>query len=365
MYTPLFDPSMLFPILLLAGIFLIPSLCIAAWASVLFYLIEKIPQKWLRTTAPFAVALIFIVCALPLTRFIYTTFGQNGILMAGPFMEILTRIPLATVIAMGVIAPYPLIRKALALTREWVAIFAAATVAGICLFLSYMIIAFGPHTSIPSELIDASYAQALILLGQFIGAAVIAAAVFGSILFLVHADRLLTGHRRRRGILAAICCTLILVLPAAGTGGLAVFLWQALHRLHGRLVPICTAILAVILLSLAGSALAGLAGLELVINFTIITIVIMAFAVMIPFLFMAPGIRADWHPIILLAGAVAADLLLSLVAAGLRLGERLTPDPMTMVTFACGGIILAACAYAAGGYLVTRRNLPSSLPGEG
>jgi hypothetical protein len=365
MYTPLFDPSMLFPTILLAGIFLIPSLRIAAWASVLFYLIEKIPQKWLRTTAPFAVALVFIACAFPLTRFFYATFGQNEILMAGPFMGILTQIPLATVIATGVIAPYPLIRKALNLKREWLAIFAAATVAGICLFLSYMIIAFGPHTSIPSELIDASYAQALILLGQFFDAAVIAAAVFGSILFFVHADRLLAGHRRRRGILAAICCTCILVLPAAGTGGLAVFLWQVLHRLHGRLVLICTAVLAVIVFSLAGSAMAGLAGLELVINFTIITIVIIAFAVLIPFLFMAPGIRADWHQVILLAGAVAADLLLSLIAALLRLGERLTPDPMTMVAFACGGIVLSASAYAAGGYLVAHRNPPSSLPGEG
>jgi len=365
MYTPLFDPSMLFPTLLLAGIFLIPSLCIATWASVLFYLIEKIPQRWLRITAPFAVALVFIACALPLTRFFYTTFGQNEVLMAGPFMEMLTQIPLVTVIAMGVIAPYPLIQKSLALTREWLAIFAAATVAGICLFLYYMIVAFGTHRSIPSELIDASYAQSLILLGQFIGAAVIAAAVFGSILFLVHADRLLAGHRRRRGILAAICCTCILVLPAAGTGGLAVFLWQVLHRLHGRLVPICTAILAVIILSLAGSALAALAGLELVINFTIITIVIMAFAVLIPFLYIAPGIRADWDPVILFAGAVVADLLLSLVAVGLGLGERLTPDPMTMVAFACGGIILAACVYAAGGYLVAHRNPPSSLPGEG
>ena len=114
---------------------------------------------------------------------------------------------------------------------------------------------------------------------------------------------------------------------------------------------------ALVVLALAGTMLMGIPGLEMVLNFSIFTMAIMAFAVLVPFLYFAPGIGKTWQPVILLAGAVAADLIMSLIAVVFELGERLTSDPVTILTFAEGGMIIAACAYAAGQYLVTRKNL--------
>ncbi|MFA5416118.1 MAG: hypothetical protein WC295_11530, partial [Methanoregula sp.] len=77
-----------------------------------------------------------------------------------------------------------------------------------------------------------------------------------------------------------------------------------------------------------------------------------------------PGIERNWQPVILFTGAVAADIVLTLVAVAFDLGEWLTSDPITIVTFAEGGIIFAVCAYTAGQYLITHRKYPSP-PAEG
>jgi len=112
---------------------------------------------------------------------------------------------------------------------------------------------------------------------------------------------------------------------------------------------------ALVVLALACTMLMGIPGLEMVVYFSIFTMAIMAFAVLVPFLYIAPGIEKDWQPVILLAGAVTADLVLSLIAVVFDLGERLTADPVTILAFAGGGIIVAACAYCAGQYHVIRQ----------
>jgi hypothetical protein len=184
------------------------------------------------------------------------------------------------------------------------------------------------------------------------------------ILFLQHAGCLLAGHPRKRGILVVIAGSLLVLMPAAGVGGLAVFLRLILQKLPGRILQIGVATAAVLVLALAGTMLSGIPGMGTIVDFAIITLVIMALAVLVPFLHIAPATEKDWQTVILLAGAVAADIVLSLVTITFDLGERLTSDPLTIATFAEGGIIFAACAYIAGQYLVTHRKNPSS-PVEG
>lgn len=361
MFVPLFDPSYVFAVLFITGIFLALSLCVAAWASVLFYLIGKITQKWLQVILPIAVALVFIAGDLPFQAFLYTILGENDLFISGPlsFLFVIP-FPFSTILAMGVIAPFPLIREHLTLKRPWYAIFAASTVAGTYVFFQLFIVAFGPHNETPQNLIGAQYIHSVTLFCQFFEAMVIAAAVFGVILFLKYAGRLVAGHRWKRGILFGITCSLLVLLPAAGVGGLAVFFWRILQKIPGRILRIGVAIAALLAIALAGTILSGIPGMGTIVDFAIITLVIMALAMLVPFLYLGSDIEKDWQPVILLVGAVAADIVLSLVAVAFDLGERLTSDPITIVTFAEGGIIFAACACLAGQYLVVHRKHPSS-----
>lgn len=364
MFVPLFDPSFVFGVVLITGLFLILSVGVAAWASVLFYLIGKIPQKWLQLILPLVVALVFIVGDLPFLTFLYTIIGENEFLMSGPYMSIFSVIPFATILAMGVITPFPFIREHLILKRPWYAFFAASTVAVTYIFLHNFIVAFGPHQGPIPDLSGAQYVHSVTLFCQFLDAAVIAAAVFGVLLFLQHAGCLLAGHPRKRGILVGIAGCLLVLMPAAGVGGLAVFLRLILQKLPGRILQIGVATAAILVLALAGTMLSGIPGMGTIVDFAIITLVIMALAVLVPFLYIAPTLEKDWQTVILLAGAVAADIVLTLFATVFELGERLTYDPITILTFAEGGIIFAACAYTAGQYLVRHRNNPSSTAGE-
>ena len=364
MIIPSFDLSLVFGIVLFTGIFLILSLCVAVWASVLFYLFGKIPQKGLQMILPVVVALVFIAGEIPFKAFLYTILGENEFLMSGPYMSVFSVIPFATILAMGVIAPFPLIREHLTLKRPWYAIFAASTVVGTYIFLHNFIVAFGPHQETSRNLSWTPYFQSVTLFSQFLEAIVIAAAVFGVIVFLQYANRMLAGNRLRRGILALVAIILIVLLPATGIGGFALFLWLVMQKIPGRINPVVISVAAVLLLALTGTMLSGISGMGTVVDYAVITMAIMAFAVLVPFLYLAPGIERNWQPVILFTGAVAADIVLTLVATVFELGEWLTSDPITIVTFAEGGIIFAACAYTAGQYLITHQKYPSP-PAEG
>jgi hypothetical protein len=261
---------------------------------------------------------------------------------------------------MGVITPFPLIRKHLTLKREWHAVFAAAMIAVTGIYLHNMFIALGPRMGTYPDISRIPYIEFYSGLSPFLAAMVIAAAVFGAILFLQQVHSLVADHPRKLSILLAVVVSLFVLLPAAGVGGLAVFFMTILRRIPGRIIPMGISVVALVVLSLLGSMLLGIPGLELVVYFFIFPMAIMAFAVLVPFLYFTPSIGKAWQPVILLAGAVAADLILSLIAVVFELGERLTSDPVTILTFAEGGMILAACAYAAGVYLVTRRDSRSS-----
>jgi len=364
MIVSLFEPSIVFAVLIIVGFFLIISLCIAAWASGLFYLIGKIPQKRLQMILPVAVALVFIAGDIPFTIFVSSVLGENEFFRTGPYTFILSLIPFATIIAMGIIMPFPIIREHLTLKRAWYAIFAATTIAATYIYLYLFIQISGQNAEIPLNFIGGYYVQVLTAFCQILDAMVIAAAVFGAILFLQYVNELLAGHHHKRGILAVIAGALLILLPSAGIGGLVVFLWLVLRKIPGKLFPIGVSVIAVFMLALFGSMLAGIPGIGIVVDTAIITMFIMALAMLVPFLYLAPSIEGKWQVVILLTGAVAADIVLSVMGIVFGLGERLTADPITMVTFAEGGIIFAACAYAAGQYLVTHRTHLSPLTGE-
>jgi len=366
MIIPSFNLSLVFGVLIFTGIFLILSLIIAAWTSVLFYLFGKIPQKWIRTILPVAIALVLVASAPHLDAFLSRTFMGNEFFVSSPLVGFFLAIPfsLVTILAMGVITPFPLIREHLALKRPWYAIFAAATVVGTYIFLRNFIVAFGPHQYQPQNAFWMPYVQSLTLFSQFLDAMVIAAAVFGVILFLQHATRMLAGNHRKRGILVVIAVSLVVLLPAAGIGGLALFFRLVLQKIPGRILPMGISVATILLLALTGTMLSGISGMGTIVDYAVITMVIMAFAVLVPFLYLAPGIERNWQPVILFAGAIVTDIMLTLVATVFELGEWLTSDPITIVTFAEGGIIFAACAYTAGQYLITHRKYPSP-PAEG
>jgi len=357
MYFPLLDPMIIvgfLAIIVFLGVMALPA---AALASLFYCLLEKIRQIWLRVIIPVAIALVFIVGERPFQSFMYTSLSANDFLLLGSFISIIQVIPQACILAMGVITPFPLIREHLSLKRTWHAIFPATMITVTGIYLLNFSIAFGPRMGTYPDISGIPYIEFFTGLSQFLEAMVIAAAVFGAILFLQHTGRLVTSHPRKRWILLAVAVSLFILLPAAGIGGLAVFFMTILKRFPGRMIPMGISAAALVVLALAGTMLMGIPGLEMVLNFSIFTMAIMAFAVLVPFLYFAPGIGKTWQPVILLAGAVAADLIMSLIAVVFELGERLTSDPVTILTFAEGGMIIAACAYAAGQYLVTRKNL--------
>lgn len=365
MYSPLLDPMIIVAFLAIIVFLGVMALPVAALASLFSYLIERIPLKWLHVVIPVAVALVFSAGERPFQSFMYTSLSANDFLLLGSFISIIHVIPQACILAMGVITPFPLIRKHLTLKREWHAIFAAAMIAVTGIYLLNMSIALGPRMGTYPDISRIPYIEFFTWLSQFLEAMVIAAAVFGAILFLQHVQSIVAGHPRNQSILLAVAACLLVFLPAAAIGGLAVFFMTILKRIPGRIIPMGISVVALVVLALAGTMLMGIPGLEMVVYFSIFTMAIMAFAVLVPFLYFAPGIGKAWQPVILLAGAVAADLFLSLIAVVFELGERLTSDPVTVLTFAEGGMILAACAYAAGVYLVTRRDSPSSPATEG
>jgi hypothetical protein len=360
MYSPLFDPMIIVPFIFITGMLGVMALPVAVIASLFSYLIQKIPQKWLHVVIPVAVALVFSAGERPFQSFMYTSLSANDFLLLGSFITIIHVIPQACILAMGVITPFPLIRKHLTLKREWHAVFAAAMIAVTGIYLHNMFIALGPRMGTYPDISRIPYIEFYSGLSPFLAAMVIAAAVFGAILFLQQVHSLVADHPRKLSILLAVVVSLFVLLPAAGVGGLAVFFMTILRRIPGRIIPMGISVVALVVLSLLGSMLLGIPGLELVVYFFIFPMAIMAFAVLVPFLYFTPSIGKAWQPVILLAGAVAADLILSLIAVVFELGERLTSDPVTILTFAEGGMILAACAYAAGVYLVTRRDSRSS-----
>ncbi|MCK9631868.1 MAG: hypothetical protein M0R30_09510 [Methanoregula sp.] len=356
MYSALFDPSMLFAVLLISGIFLIPALCIAALASVFYCLLEKIQTIWLRVVLPVAIAIVFMVGDRPFQSFIYTSLSANDLLLLGSFISIVHVIPTFSILAMGAITPFPLIREQITLKRPWYAVFAATTITFICTSMFNMFITLGPRMGTYTDISWIPYVDVVTQFIQFVSVIVIAAAVFGAILFLQHVRSLVAGHARKRWILFAVTGSLIVLLPSAGIGGVAIFFGTVTKKIPGRLVPIALSAAAMIVLVLAGTMLLGIPGMRMIINFSLITMVIMAFAVLVPFQYFGAEIPKDWQPVILLAGAVAADLILSLIATVFDLGERLTSDPLTILTFAEGGMIIAACTFVAGNYLVMRRD---------
>jgi hypothetical protein len=356
MYPPLFDPSMLFAVILIIGIFLIPALCIAVCASLFYCLLEKIRQIWLRAIIPVAIAIVFVVGDRPFQSFIYTSMSANDLLQLGSFVSIVNVIPTFGILAMGAITPFPFIREQITLKRPWYAVFAATTIVFLCTSMFNMFISLGPRMGTYPDISGIPFIGFFTGLSQFLESMVIAAAIFGAILFLQHVRSLVAGHPWKQGILLAVAGSLFVLLPAAGIGGLAVFFMTILKRMPGRMIPLGISVAALVVLSLIGSILMGIPGLEMVLYFSIFTMVIMAFAVLVPFLYFGTDIPGNWQPVILLAGAVAADLILSSIAIVFDLGERLTSDPLTILTFAEGGMILAACAFIAEKYLIMRRN---------
>jgi hypothetical protein len=353
-------------VFVILGLFLILSLCVAAWASILFYLIGKIHQKLLQLILPLVVALVFIAGDLSFNAFLSRTLGGNESFMSGPLMSILFIIPVpfATILAMGAIAPFPLIREHLSLKRPWLAVFAASTVAATYILFRGFVVSFGPHPG-AYDIYGNPWFHPLTLFSQFLAAMVIAAAVFGVILFLQYVNRLVAGHRWKRGILTITAASLIILLPAAGIGGLAIFFWLVLQKVPRRINRMGVAVAALFVLALTGTMLSGIPDRGMIADYAVITMVIMSLAVLVPFLYIAPSIGKDWQPVVLLAGAVAADLILSLIATVFDLGECLTSDPLTILTFAEGGIIFAAAAFIAAKYLVMRRDQRLSPAGVG
>ncbi|MFA4860062.1 hypothetical protein [Methanoregula sp.] len=360
MYSPLFDPMIIIAFLAITGMMGVMALPVAALASLFSYLIGRIPQRWLQAILPVAIALVFIAGERPFQSFMYTSLSANDALLLGSFVTIIHVIPQACILAMGAITPFPLIREHLTLKREWHAIFAAAMIAVTGIYLQNMFIAFGPRMGTYLDISRIPYIEFFTGLSQFVEAMVIAAAVFGAILFLQHVQSLVASHPCKQSILLAVVTSLFVLLPAAAIGGLAVFFMTILKRIPGRMIPMGISAAALVVLSLIGSILMGIPGLERVLYFSLFTMAIMAFAVLVPFLYFAPGIGKTWQPVILLAGAVAADLILSLIAVSFELGERLTADSVTILTFAEGGMIIAAGAFAVRQFLVTRDNSPSS-----
>jgi hypothetical protein len=348
-------------------IFLLPLLLgVAVCASVVSYLIGKVPDKRAQAILPVAIALIFIAGYTPIDNFFRNAVAGNELLWSIQSLSMLFQIPFIIIVAMGAITLFPLVREHLTLTRPWFAIVAASVVAADYINIRNFMISMmhGPYPTEISNFLGTSLLEIVFQSCIFLSAMILSAAVFGVILFLQHAGSLVAAHRDRRGILICIVISLLILLPAAGVGGLAVFFRLVLQKLPGRILQIVVATGAVLVLALAGIVLSGISGMGSVVDLTILTMVIMALAVLVPFLYFFPVSGNDRDAVILLAGAVAADIVLSLLAVTLDLGERLTADPVSILTFASGGMVFAGCIFCAGLYIVThQKNFPVS-PGS-
>lgn len=363
MYSPYLDPAVMFGFLMLLGFLAVYSMFYAAFTSLLYWLIERVPQRWLQIVITLVVVAFFIAGERPINVFLYSGLGANELLLIGPFISIIHGIPTACILAMAVILSFLFIREHLRMKRAWLGIFLAGTTAITMNFFQNMLISFGPNHGTPSSIYTMPYIEIISRSVEFFQVFVAASAVFGAFIFLQHVSVIARDHPSRRGILAASAISLLVLLPAAGIGGLSVYITTILGKCSGRLAPMVLSLAAMITFALAGSLLMGISGMDRILSFFIITTIVMAFALVVPFLYFAPGIGRIWQPVILLAGAAAADLVLSAIAVLLDLGERLTPDPLTILTFAEGGMILSACSCFTALYLV-RRYAPSYPAGE-
>jgi hypothetical protein len=347
---------------MLSGFLVVYSMFFAAFASLLYWLIERTPQRWLQIAITIVVAAFFIAGERPINVLMYSGLGANEFLLLGPFISIIQVIPLACILSMAIILPFLLIREHLCLKRAWAGVFFAGTIAVTMNFFQNLLISSGPNHGTSSAIYTMPYIDIIYRSVEFFQVFVAASAVFGAFIFLQHINVLAAGHPSRRGILAASAISLLVFLPAAGIGGLSVYIATLLGKFSGRLAPMALSLAAMIAFAIAGSLLMGISGMDRILSFFIIATIVMAFAVVVPFSYFAPGIGKIWQPVILLAGAAAADLVLTAIAVLLDLGGRLTSDPLTVLTFAEGEMILSACSCFAAMYLVRRYASSSSSP---
>lgn len=362
MYFPYADPSILFAILALVLFMLIPSALAAGFATLLFCLLDRIRSRSLQIAIVLVAGIAFIIGERPFHVFAYTSLGANELMLLGPLFSLVDMIPLALILSTGVLVSFLLIREHLGLKRAWAGVFVAGTIAIAVDFLKNFLIAFGPPNGRSSAIYSMPYYDLISRSGEVLLIFIAASAVFGMYIFIRQAGTLASGRRHQRGIRMAVVAGLLITLPAAAAGGLAVYLASICSKCSGRLVPMLLSLAAMVGVGIGGSLLRGIPGIEMLVGLFIIPTVVMAFAAVIPFVYFASGIQKTWQPVILLAGTAAADLALSAIAVFLDLGDRLTADPLTILTFAEGGIILAAFAFAAGNYLVARHGPARLLP---
>jgi len=362
MYSPYADPSILFALLAIALFILVPSALASGFAVLLFCLVDRIKSRWLQIALVLAAGIAFIIGERPFHVFMYRSLGANELMLLGPLFSLVDMIPLALILGTGVLVSFLLIRDYLPLKRAWVGVFVAGTIAIAADFLKNFLIAFGPPNGGSSAIYSMPYYDLISRSGEVLLIFVAASAVFGMYLFVRQAGNLAAGHRHKRGILTAVVTGLLVTLPAAAAGGLAVYLAAICSKCSGRLVPMLLSLGAMVAVGIGSSLLMGIPDIERIVGLFFIPAVVMAFAAVIPFVYFASEIPKTWQTVILLAGTAAADLALSAIAVLLDLGNRLTADPLTILTFAEGGIILAALAFAAGNYLVARQERARPVP---
>lgn len=362
MYSPFADPSFFFAILMIVLLMLVPSALMSGFITLLFCLLDRIRSRRVQVAIVLAAGIIFIAGERPFHVFIYTSLGANELMLLGPLFSLVDVIPLALILGTGVLVSFLLIRDHLDLKRAWAGVFVAGTVAITLDFLKNFMISMGSNPGGTSEIYSVPYIDLIGRTSEVLLIFVIASAVFGAFIFLRHTSVLAAGHSHRKGILAAAAFGLLVTLPAAAAGGLAVYIATLFSNYPKRLAPMLLSLAVMIVFGIGGSLLMGISGMVRAVDLFIIPTIVMACAAVIPFVYCAPAIPKAWQPVILLAGTAAADLALFAIAVLLDLGDRLTADPLTILTFAEGGIIVAALAFVLGKYVVTRHDIARSLP---
>lgn len=362
MYFPYADPSVLFAILMIVLFMLVPSALVSAIATLFFCLLDRIRSRRVQVALVLTAGIAFIIGERPFHMFVYTSLGANELMMLGPLYSLVDLIPQVFILGTGVIVSFLIIREHLTLKQAWAGVFVAGTIAITIDFLNNFMISMGPHHGESSAIFSMPYFDLIGRSGEVLLIFVVASVVFGMYIFIRQAGTLAAGHRHQRGIRTAVVAGLLVTLPAAAAGGLAVYVATIMSKCSGRLMPILLSLGAMAVVGIGGSILMGIPDIGRIVSLFFIPTVVMAFAAIIPFVYIAPGIPKTWQPVILLAGTAAADLALSAIAMVLDLGDRLTADPLTILTFAEGGIIFAALAFIAGNYLVARDGRARPVP---
>jgi hypothetical protein len=362
MYSPYADPSILFAILLIVLFMLVPSALVSGFITLLFCLLDRIRSRRVQIAIVLAAGIVFIVGERPFHVFVYTSLGANELMLLGSLFSLVDMIPQAFILGTGVLVSFLLIRDHLLLKRAWAGLFVAGTIAITIDFLKNFMTSMGSNPGGTSEIYSIPYIDVIGRTSEVLLIFVIASAVFGAFIFLRHTSAVTAGHKHRKGILAAVAIGLLVTTPAAAAGGLAVYIATLFSNYPKRLAPMLLSLATMIVFGIGGSLLMGVSGMERAVDIFIIPTIVMAFAAVIPFVYCAPAIPKTWQPVILLAGTAAADLALSAIAIFLDLGNRLTADPLTILTFAEGGIIFAALAFVLGKYVITRHDRAQSLP---